>query len=117
MAARSTERITASKDWLAALTLTLAVSPAESLGTRASETCTTAFICSTPSMTATGMVLEMKPPSVAFMVTRVPLPRASTFSSTVSNCSTLDRAFCIPASSWERVEFRWATAVCNCSSA
>ena len=43
------------KDWLAALTLTLAVSPAESLGTRASETCTTAFICTTPSMTATGM--------------------------------------------------------------
>ena len=115
--------MTASKVWPAALTDTSALSPAESLGTRASETWTTAFICSAPSMTATGAVLEMKPPSAAFMVTRVPplgamtLPRASTFSSTVSSCSTLERALCIPASSWERVEFRWATAVWSWSSA
>ena len=74
-------------------------------------------------MMATGAALDTKPFSTAFIVTSVPelgamtLPWESTFSSTVANCSTLDFALCIPASSWERVEFRVATAVCSCNSA
>ena len=81
------------------------------------------FIWSAPSITATGMVVEMKLFSTAFMVTRVPdmgaitLPAPSTFSSAVDSCSTLDLALSIPASSWASVEFRVAMADWSCSSA
>lgn len=77
------------KVWPAALTETSALSPMVSLGTRVSATETVTFIWSAPSITATGMVVEMKLFSTAFMVTRVPdmgaitLPAPSTFSSAV----------------------------------
>ena len=72
MAARSTERMVAWKLSPAALTDTSALSPAFSFGTSASDTDTTTFIWSAPSITARGMELEMYAFSTAFMVTSVP---------------------------------------------
>ena len=116
LAACSTERMTAVKDWLAALTVTSAVSPMRSLGTRASDTETVTFIRSAPSMTARGMALEIKLFSTVFMLTRVPsmgavtLPSLSTFSRAVFSCATELLALWMPASSWDRAESRPATA-------
>ncbi len=90
------ERMGASKAWPAALTVTLAVSPAASLGIRASETWTASLSWSTPSMTATGAAVDTKPPFTAFSVRMVPetgermLPRESMFSRELEICSRLD---------------------------
>ena len=74
-----------------ALTVTSAVSPMASCGTSVSETETVTFISPSPLMIARGVEVEMKLPSTAFMVARVPergamtLPELSTFSRAVSS--------------------------------
>ena len=73
--------------------------------------------------TATGMEVDTKLFSVAFMVTSVPLmgeitlPLGSTCSRARDSCSTLDLAFCIPASSCASVELRVAMEDFSCRSA
>ena len=73
------------------------------MGTSVSDTETTTFIWSAPSMTATGMEVETKLFSTAFIVTSVPeigamtLPLESTFSRAVDSCwmrASLSRAAC-----------------------